>query len=104
MKKVLYTHGRYEVHYIGEESQFCDETGELINDLIWDEEQRAYLVYGVYNTVIGVYEAYTPVEGSALIMAMEYQDLLEAARDLLKEKGTNVHKLAAVVEDEEVKH
>jgi len=101
--KLLYTHGRYEVHYIGD-TAYEDVDGELINELVWDEEQRAYLCYGVYNTVIGTYEAYTPVEGSALIMALEYQDLLEAARDLLKEKGNNVHKLATVKPEGEATH
>lgn len=75
MTDKLHQFGRYEVHLLPAESN---------DDLVWDEEQRAFLQYGVYNTVMGVYEAYSPVEGAAIMMAIEYQELLDAAREFLK--------------------
>lgn len=79
MENVMYVFGRYQVHYLDAESN---------DDLVWDEEQRAFLQYGVYNTVMKCYEAYSPVEGAAIMMAIEYQELLSSAQEFLKTHGT----------------
>lgn len=88
--EALYSFGRYEVHVLGKEDEMFGS---------WDEEQRGFLQYGVYNTVIEVYEAYSPVEGAAVMMCVEYQQLLDAARNYLKEESKDkgeVKELGAV--------
>lgn len=89
---IMHKFGRYEVHYLEAESN---------EDLVWDEEQRAFLQYGVFNTVMNCYEAYSPVEGAAIMMAVEYQDLLNRALGILERESFNQ---ADVDTSKEVKH